>query len=355
MSEKHILLADPDANTTEEFRQALGQEWTLQTVAKGAAALQELKTSAYDGLVVSLHLGDMTPAQLLNRVRNKYPKIVRFIVATEQDRKRVVKEVLGAHQFIIRPFDSQALKTTIKNALGSERWIENEQLQKLISRMRTLPAMPALYLEIVAALRSPNTTIDEVGSLIAQDMAITTKLLQVINSAYFGLPRTVTSPSEAISLLGFETAKSMVLGVKLLNQYDRIKTGEFSIDGLWQHCTDVAHNARRLVLLQTGDRTLAEEAFAAGLLHDVGKAVLAGNFGEQYAGAESLARKQELAVCEVEKEIFGATHGEVGAYLLSLWGLPNGVLEATALHHEPGRSADQSFTILTAVHVANAL
>jgi putative nucleotidyltransferase with HDIG domain len=179
--------------------------------------------------------------------------------------------------------------------------------------------------------------------------------LQVINSAYFGLPRTVTSPSEAVALLGFETARSMVTAVKLLNQYDRIKAEGFSIDSLWQHSTAVANSARQLVLLQTGERSLAEAAFAAGLLHDVGKAVLAGNFGEQYAGADSLARKQHLPLCAVEKEIFGAHHGEVGAYMLSLWGLPRNLLEAAAFHHDPARSADKTFTVLTAVHVANAL
>jgi putative nucleotidyltransferase with HDIG domain len=355
MSEKHILLADPNARTAEELRQALGEGWIVNSVETGAAALRELRAQAYDGLVTGLHLADMPPKQLLNRVRTKFPKIIRFIVASEEDRELLVKEALGAHQFLIRPFDADGLRATIEGALATDRWLESEPLRKLVARMRSLPTLPALYLEIVAALKSPNTTTEDVGGLIGQDMAITTKLLQVINSAYFGLPRTVTSPAEAVTLLGFETAKSMVLAVKLLNQYDRIHTGGFSIDALWQHSTAVANSARQLVLLQTGERGLAEAAFTAGLLHDVGKAVLAGNFGEQYAGADSLARKQHLPFCEVEKEIFGAHHGEVGAYLLSLWGLPGSVLEAAAMHHDPARSNDQTFTLLTAVHVADAL
>ena len=145
------------------------------------------------------------------------------------------------------------------------------------------------------------------------------------------------------------------MSIKLLNQYDRTKTGEFSIERLWQHNTAVAHSARRLALLQTGNRALAEEAFAAGLMHDVGKAVLAGNFSEQYQGAQSLARKRQIPTWEVEKEIFGASHGEVGAYLLGLWGLPLNILEAAALHHQPARTASKVFTGLTAVHVANVL
>jgi HD-like signal output (HDOD) protein len=355
MSQKHILLADADAKTVEEFREALGQEWIVKSVVTGSAALDELKSQVYDGLVASLNLQDIETAQLLNKVRTKYPTTVRFVVASEKDRERVVKEVLGAHQFLIRPFDAEGLRTTLERALAFDRWIDNDKLHKLVARMRSLPTVPALYLEILAALRSSDTTTEEVGEMIAKDMAITTKLLQVINSAYFGLPRTVTSPSEAVGLLGFETVKSMVIAVKLLNQYDRMKLGEFSVERLWQHSTAVAHNARRLVLLQTGERTLAEEAFTAGLLHDVGKAVLAGNFTDQYQGAQSLARKQQIPMWVVEKEIFGASHGEIGAYLLGLWGLPLGVLEATALHHQPTRSANKVFAALSAVHVANVL
>lgn len=355
MTQKHILLADADANALEEFRQALGEQWIVKFAGTGAAALEELKKQPYDGLVASLYLPDLGTAQFLNKVRSKYPKTVRFVVASEKDRDRVVKEVLGAHQFLIRPFDADGLRTIIERALAFDLWMESDKLHKLVARMRSLPTVPALYLEIVASLKSPDSTTEEVGEMISKDMAITTKLLQVINSAYFGLPRTVTSAAEAVGLLGFETVKSMVMAVKLLNHYDRLKIADFSVEQLWKHSTEVAHHARKLVLMQTGDRMLAEEAFTAGLMHDVGKAVLAANFTEQYHGAQSLARKQRIPMWEVEKEIFGASHGEIGAYLLGLWGLPLGVLEAAALHHQPARAANKVFTSLTAVHAADVL
>lgn len=355
MDEKHILVADAKTETFEEFRQVLGPKWKVTGVETGAATLAALKDQPYDVLVVSLHLADMETSQLLNRVRSKFPKTVRFVVAADQDRQRVVKEVLGAHQFLTRPFDADGLRSSIERAMAFEQWIDSSRLRELVARMRTLPTVPALYHELLAALRSSNTTTEEIGELIAKDMSIMTKLLQVINSAFFGLPRTITSAEEAVGLLGFETIKSMVVAIKLLNQYDRIKPSDFSIDGLWQHSTAVAQSARRLVFLETGDRAKAEEAFAAGLLHDVGKVVLAGNFGEQYQGAQSLAAKRQIPLWQVEKEIFGASHGEVGAYLLGLWGMPLEILEAAALHPEPSRSVNKCFSALTAVHVANVL
>jgi putative nucleotidyltransferase with HDIG domain len=169
------------------------------------------------------------------------------------------------------------------------------------------------------------------------------------------LPRKISDPVEAVGILGFETVKSMVMTLKLLSHYDKIKPVYFSIDRLWRHSTEVARLARRLALSQTDDPVLAESAFTAGLMHDVGKLILAANFDEQYSGAQALARKRQIALEEVEKDIFGAGHGELGAYLLGLWGMPPELVECAALHHSPSRGGGKQFTALTAVHAANVL
>jgi HD-like signal output (HDOD) protein len=177
----------------------------------------------------------------------------------------------------------------------------------------------------------------------------------VINSAYFGMPRTITDPTEAVGLLGFETVKSLIMTVKLLTQYDKVKPVYFSIDSIWRHSTNVARTARVMALLETGDNECSATAYTAGLMHDLGKVILAANFDEQYQGAHTVARRQQVPLWEVEKDIFGASHGEIGAYLLGLWGMSAGVVQVAALHHNPLGAGDTGFTPLTAVHVANAL
>jgi putative nucleotidyltransferase with HDIG domain len=140
-----------------------------------------------------------------------------------------------------------------------------------------------------------------------------------------------------------------------MSQYDKIKPVYFSIDHVWRHSTNVAWIAKQFALLEVGEPGLAAAAYTAGLIHDVGKVILAANFDQQYSGAHALARKQQLPLWEVEKDIFGATHGEIGAYLFGLWGMPKEVVDAVAFHHHPSRSPNQEFTPLTAVHVANVL
>ncbi len=354
MSEKRILIAVADSEAREEMRHAFGEQWQVIAVGNGTAAVAEMEKQPCDVLVADLDLPEIDGAELLNQTRKQYPNTVLFILAADADKERVMKNVLGAHQFLTKPCDKATLKNVIERALALDTWIANAKMRELVSRIRTFPTVPTLYLEVLNALKAPDSTTVQVGAIIAKDMAMMTKLLQVLNSACFGLPRRITDPAEAVGILGFEAVKSMVMTIKLLNQYDKIKPVYFSIDRLWRHSTDVARCAKQLTLMHTDDRAMAEIAFTAGLMHDLGKIVLAANFDEQYRGAQSLARKQQLPSSEVEREFFGATHGEIGAYLLGLWGMPLDLLEVAALHHQPSRSVNKGFTVLTAVHLANA-
>jgi HD-like signal output (HDOD) protein/CheY-like chemotaxis protein len=355
MAGKRILLADADTEDLAEFRQVFGQQWEVVSVTSGTAALEEMKKQPCDVLIADLDLPGLDGAELLNQTRKQYPKTLCFILAPDADRERVMKNVMGAHQFLSKPCDKSTLKNNIERALALDVWIASNKMRELVARVRSFPTVPTLYIEVISALKSPEATTEQVGKIIAKDMAMMTKLMQVINSACFGLPRKINDPVEAVGLIGFEAVKSMVMTIKLLNQYDHIKPVYFSIDRMWRHSTDVARTAKQLTLMQTDDAAMAETAFTGGLLHDVGKVVLAANFDEQYRGAQSLARKQGLPLSEVEKEIFGASHGEIGAYLLGLWGMPLDLLEVAALHHLPSGGITQGFTPLTAVHLANAL
>jgi HD-like signal output (HDOD) protein len=355
MSEKRILIAVADAEAREDYRKAFGEQWQVVLAPNGPTAATEMVKQPCDVLVADLDLPETDGTEFLNDTRKKYPKTILFILATEADKERVMKNVVGAHQFLTKPCDKATLKSAVERAMALDSWISNSKMRELVARIQTFPTVPTLYLEVLSALRSPNSTTEQVGAIIAKDMAMMTKLLQVLNSACFGLPRRISNPAEAVGILGFEAVKSMVMAIKLLNQYDKIKPVYFSIDRLWRHSTEVGRASKQLVLLQTNDSALAEAAFTAGLMHDIGKIVLAANFDEQYRGAQSLAAKQKLPGEEVEREIFGAGHGEIGAYLLGLWGMPLDLLEVAAYHHQPSRNPNRGFNLLTAVHVANAL
>ena len=169
------------------------------------------------------------------------------------------------------------------------------------------------------------------------------------------MPRDITDPVEAVESLGLETVKALVMALRFLAEHSQLKPGYLSLEQLWQHSINVAQLARDLVLFETKDRALAAEALVAGLLHDLGKVVLATNFDDLYGRVHSLARKQPVALWDVEKEMFGASHGEIGGCLVGMWNMPTSVVEAAAFHHEPPLGEHQRLTPLAAVHVANVL
>jgi len=312
MGHKRVLIADADTGVFEDFRQAVDEQWVVTHVGTGSAALAEMKTNPYDVVVADLDLPEINGAELLNLVRKEYPQTILFILGIDADKERVMTNVLGAHQFLTKPCHRATLKNAIERALALDVWIASPKMRELIARVRTFPTVPSLYLEVLSTLRSPRATTEQVGAIIAKDMADDD---QVAAGAQFRLFRIVTQDHRSgrgRRHPGIDAVKSMVMTLKLLSQYDQVKPVYFSVDCLWRHSTQVARRAKQLVLLATGDRAMAESAFTAGLMHDLGKIILASNFDEQYRGVQSLAAKQKLPLWEVEKEIFGAHHGKSG-------------------------------------------
>jgi len=217
------------------------------------------------------------------------------------------------------------------------------------------PSLPTLYLDLVRKLQSPDSSIDDIAKTVAQDIGMTAQILKIVNSAFFGLPRPTTNIAEAVSFIGVETVKHLVLAAGIFRQFEARKLGGLSLETLWQHSSRAAGAAKAIAKSERVGRQVMEDAMVAGLLHDVGKLVLASNYPDQYeeVGRQAQAKRVEWLV--EEREAFGFDHADVGGYLLGLWGLPPPVVEAVAFHHFPTKSERTSFTALTAVHAANVL
>lgn len=184
---------------------------------------------------------------------------------------------------------------------------------------------------------------------------MTAKILQMVNSAFFGLRRQISSPADAASLLGLDTVMTLVLTTQIFSQFKQVELRGFSADELYAHSLRVAVLAKQIAQAQGADAQLFNDAFTAGMLHDVGHLVLAVNQPQRYGQLLDLGRSGELPFDVCERQVFGGSHAEIGAYLLGLWGLPNSIVEAVAFHHHPNRCQAEGFTALTAVHIATAL
>jgi HD-like signal output (HDOD) protein len=212
-----------------------------------------------------------------------------------------------------------------------------------------------LYSAIVEKCQDSESGLEDIARIIASDLGMTAKILKLVNSAFFGLGRPIADVQEAVAYLGIETIKALVLTLHAFSQFEDSAAGSFSFPELWRHSMETAAAAKAIAQFEDADRKLMDEAFLSGMLHDTGKLVLAFNFPESYEASRRAAHAQGLPILAAEREAFGASHADVGGYLLGLWGLPVGVVEAIALHHTPQLSTAGEFGPLTAVHVANCL
>ena len=165
----------------------------------------------------------------------------------------------------------------------------------------------------------------------------------------------VVNAAEAASYLGVDVLKSLVLSLHAFSECEATRVKGFSVEALWQHSLQTSAGAKFIAQAERAEPHAVNEAFTAGMLHDVGRMVLAANFPDECNAATDLAASKSICRLEAEREIFGSTHAEAGGYLLGLWGLPVPVVEAIALHHTPSESFSRTFTALTAVHVADVL
>lgn len=330
------------------------EQWDLVAVGSREDALKLAGKEPFEVVIASAADG-RSELTFLEEFAEKHPKTIRFLFSSRVDDELFMKCVWGTHQLLAKPCKPAILKDRIDRALAADKWLANGRLKDLVAKMRTFPPLPSIYQEVMREIDSPAASAETIGEIICRDLAITAKLIQTVNSALFALSRTVTTPAEAVFILGAEMVKGLVLSVHTFGRMDRVKPLYFTMDKVWHHSLAVGRLARQIARLESSDQNIADAAFTAGLFHDLGKLLLASNFTNVYDGAYSLVIKRQLPLHEVERELFGANHAEVGAYLLALWGLPTSIVEAVALHHEPQRAIGEGFSAVTAVHVADAL
>ncbi len=354
---KRILFVDDEAMVLQGLQRMLRSmraEWEMEFVESAEAALRLLAQKPFDVIVSDMRMPRMNGAELLAEVMKRHPTTVRLILSGYADKDLILKCVGSTHQYLAKPCDAESLKATVARASNLEDSLRNDRLKTLVCQMTRLPSIPTLYMQVVEKSSRSDSSVEEIGNIIGRDIGMTAQVLKLTNSAFFGLRRQFSSAAEAVGYLGLDTIKSLVLSIHAFSQFEKAETGALKIESLWNHSMQVASLAKRISKLEGQDAKATEEAFTAGMLHDIGKLVLAVNLPKEYTEATRLAHAG-LELPLAEHQVFGANHADVGGYLIGLWGLPVPVVEAVALHHAPSRATQPAFSPLTSVHAANVL
>ena len=330
-------------------------EWEMAFANSGAEALTAMDKLAFDLIVSDMRMPGMNGAQLLKEVARRHPQVARFILSGQADPDLTLECIGTAHQFLSKPCEPDTLKTAVTRTFAVDALLTCPALRAIVSQLTTVPSLPSLYNQIMKQLASPEASIETIGETIARDPGMTAKVLQFVNSAFFGSRRRMSNPTEAALLLGLETIKTLVLWIHVFSDYSARPLAGFSIEVLSTHCLATGLLARSIARAEGGESRVQEEAMTAGLLHDIGRLVLATNRPDLHQQVAAAAAGQSIPWWEAELSVLGTTHAQMGAYLLGLWGLPFDIVEAVAMHHCPQTCGNSHFSPLTAVHVANAL
>ena len=355
MAKIKVLLVDDEPAILRVVQLAMLStiDCEVTTALSGDEALLLMENAQFDVLVADIKMPGMDGIALVDKVAELYPKTMRLILSARTNGELGLRAAGATHQFYLKPTDVNIIAGRIKRIIKLRNVMPSEGMEQMISQIRSLPSIPAVYTALSKELRNSKSSMERIGRILEQDIAMSAKVLQLVNSAFFGMRERVYKPSLAVVLLGEKVLQSLLLGVHVFTEWTRPEIPFFSIQRLWQHSLSVAMNAQALALAEGYGETAAAEFYAGGLFHDIGKIVIADNMPQSFAQAHQLSHEREIPIFQAEKEVLGTTHGEAGAYLMALWGFSDHIVNMCAYHHLPSNFSQPGFTPVTAVHLAN--
>jgi len=334
--------------------QSMQKDAEMYFVSSGQEALDLMAIAPCDVVISDMRMPGLNGAELLEQIKQRYPQTVRFILSGHSDDELILRSVKSTHQFLSKPCDPVDFKERLALIL-TRGGLQNIRVNQILSEVGILPSAPALYQKVLITLGDRDAGISKVADTISQDIAMTATILKLVNSSYFGLSQVLTSAIEATNYLGLETIRALVLGVGAFTSFEGTDFEDRALQELWRHSLKTAFAAKAIALAETLDTRLAADCFTAGLLHDIGKLALSSHFSEKRQQVIRYSTAEQTTLLNSERQIFGADHTEIGAALLSRWGLPKALIDAAAYHHAPAQAEYGSDLSLPFVHAANVL
>ncbi len=346
---RRVLFVDDEPHLLAALRRMLRSErdrWDMVFASSGAEALALIESEPVDAIVSDMRMAGMDGAELLGRVQRDWPSTARIILSGQADQASVIAVLRSAQQFLAKPCEAAVLIDAVDGALRVQRLLADPALREMIGGVASLPTLPVIYHELVAALNAPEVDLADLATILASDVATSTELLKLVNSAFFGLTREVSSVESAVSLLGLDNIQALVL------------TGSvFRVNKDLEQVVDVEAMQSNALRRAAIARAIAEHegwgpqdrglAVLSCMLRDVGGLVLAEERPEAARRLTEVEATQGLIdpVRQAEQELaaYGCTVTQASAYLLGLWGFAPVVIRTIAGYPltDPGPAATQ--------------
>ncbi len=350
-----ILFVDDDPLILRGFQRSIGEycdNWEADFASSGKEALIKLSARAYDAIVTDMHMPFMDGIQLLDAVSQIAPGTIRFVLSGNTSDSQILKSTRLVHQMIPKPCEMEKIYDIVERACCLRDRLSAPELMRILTNIKALPSVPRLYNQLLEQLQSETASSQDVGRIIAQDAAMTAKILQLVNSAFFTIPESVSNPQRAVTILGINTIKSLVMGIQVFSEYQGQSNLPVSVDLVWEHSLHVSGLASLIARSLNLSGQEQDDCRVSGVLHDIGILL-----GFQIPGFFQSVQFHENGhpLIESEYQFMGTSQAEMGGYLLGIWGLPDSIVEAVTFHPMVGIPVAAKPGVVTALHVANGL
>jgi HD-like signal output (HDOD) protein len=345
---------EPLLQTVVLIIRSVDSQWDVTGFSNPLEALEAVKKNAPDLVLSDEVMPEMQGSQLLELVRSISPPTIRIIVSGCVPLNKL-SFITSAHHFIAKPFDALKLREMIRRSFAAQDRISDKGLQAVATSLRSIPSLPQAYHALLRELQNDGNAATTVARLVAEDAGLTAKVLQLANSPLFGQGSLITTTFDAVMCLGTEMIMALVLSQSLFRHYELLVTGKIDLRQVWGHCWQTAYFAQHVCREMKLSHAASEEAFLAGLLHETGRFILVDNFPEQFQAACQCARQMKSPLAPRLREAFRTSPSQITAYVLELWGMPVGVVEAIALQDAPAADQANGFTLASALYVADGI
>ncbi|MHC4872105.1 MAG: HDOD domain-containing protein [Planctomycetota bacterium] len=338
-----VLCVDDEPNVLKTLNRMLMPFVNEVLLAKsGPEAISILKDTSVDLIICDMRMQPMSGYETLQAARNLQPKAHRIILSGYAEKNTILKTVLDgtANIYIQKPWDTEKFQQLITHMLTIQKELNRDGLQELFENLHDLPALPKLYQKIIKMIKEDNTA-EEIAQEIEHEPAFAARILHIANSAIYGV--SIGSLCQAVVYLGLNTVKNIILTCEVFKNLPEQHEGHYSIKSLWIH-SNLCSLAVSSLYRMKENKVLGDDLASAGLLHDIGKFMLIKYFPKQCLKIEDIIdQNSEKNVCEVEQEIIGASHSELGGLLMDWWSLPINIVESCLFHHAPlNKNSSQS-------------
>lgn len=351
-----ILFVTTELNTVEKLRELqLSQKESLEFffVNKSVDALKIISENNIAIIITDFRIPKFNFSEFFEILHSHYPKIFRVSLYSFKENDEVIRLSKSIHRFIKLPLNQVELLKTINDLV---KLIENELDAGLIEKINsfgTIPILPGIYWRLEKEIRRSTFSMNGVAEIIQSDPLMVARLLHIAHSSYYSIPTGVNNLLQALTFLGVDIIKALVLYVKIFSIEDVSPKTRSILKEVKMHSLNVAKLSKAMMEKETSDKNMIELAYMAGLLHDIGKIVLL-QLNDKQKHSSYSQKIHSFNSDEEEKKLFGVSHVNVGSYILRLWNFQDEIIDAVASHHDSSILDNKALSLKEIIFIANA-